>query len=151
MLIEVKVKVSREIDAKVKKLNETYVLDTDLFTQAEYAVTFMLEGDSKDKGGTVRDYEIQSMRISPIKEIDEQSQNDELPSFIATLRDTWTEDDGTVKHLKYKVLLWAENLTAANHRVHELAKEGYDMLVESIKQVDYEYINNYEQVIVAQQ
>ena len=144
MLIEVKVKVSRLIDAKVKKLTETYVLDTQFFTQAEYAVTQLLEKDLKEDGGTVEDYDIQSLKLSQIKEIDEPSFHPERNSFIATLRDSWTLDDGTVKHIKYKVLLWAEDLTKANQRVQDLAKEGYDMLIEGIKQVDYEYLDNSE-------
>ena len=55
--------------------------------------------------------------------------------------DIFHEDDGTEKVLKYKVLLWADNLTEANHNVQLLAHEGYDMQIEGIKQVDYEYMD----------
>lgn len=141
MLIEVKVKVSRVIDGKTRKRTETYVLNKEFFSQAEYDVTGLLNEDT-----TVEDFQIQSLKLSQIKEIDDQSINNSIPSFIATLIDIFHEDDGTEKKLKYKVLLWADNLTSANRRALELSHQGYDMLVEGIKQVDYEYLtrNNNE-------
>ena len=86
------------------------------------------------------------MRISPIKEVAEQFRSDSaINTYIATLKDIWLADDGTEKQLKYKVLLWAEDLTAANNNAHRLAREGYDMQIEGIKQVDYEYLTNQEE------
>ena len=141
MLIEVKVKVARVIDGKTRKRTETYVLNKEFFSQAEYDVAELLNGDT-----TIEDFQIQSLKLSQIKEIDDQSINNSIPSFIATLIDIFHEDDGTEKKLKYKVLLWADNLTSANRRALELSHQGYDMLVEGIKQVDYEYLtrNNNE-------
>ena len=139
MLIEVKVKVARVIDSKTRKRTETFLLDRELFTQAEYAV--MTELSQEMETGTVEGFEIQSLRISPIKEVAEQFRSDSaINTYIATLKDIWLADDGTEKQLKYKVLLWAEDLTAANSNAHRLAREGYDMQIEGIKQVDYEYL-----------
>lgn len=131
MLIEVKVKTKRTVDNKPKKKLEVYLVDKQFFSEAEYTVTALLTDNAEE-------FEIQSLRLSPIKEIANQFTGD-CP-FVATLKDIWTEDDGTEKYLRYKVLLWADNLTQANQRVQELAREGYDMLIEGIKQVDYEYI-----------
>ena len=135
MLIEVKVKVARVIDGKTRKRTETYVLNKEFFSQAEYDVAELLNGDT-----AIEDFQIQSLKLSQIKEIDDQSIDNSIPSFIATLIDIFHEDDGTEKKLKYKVLLWADNLTSANRRALELSHQGYDMLVEGIKQVDYEYL-----------
>jgi len=135
MLIEVKVKVARVIDGKTRKRTETYVMDKEFFSQAEYAVTELLNEDT-----TIEDFQIQNLKLSQIKEIDDQSINNSIPSFIATLIDIFLHDDGTEKKLKYKVLLWADNLTAANRRANELSHQGYDMQIEGIKQVDYEYL-----------
>ena len=135
MLIEVKVKVARVIDGKTRKRTETYVLNKEFFSQAEYDVAEPLNGDT-----AIEDFQIQSLKLSQIKEIDDQSIDNSIPSFIATLIDIFHEDDGTEKKLKYKVLLWADNLTSANRRALELSHQGYDMLVEGIKQVDYEYL-----------
>lgn len=148
MLIEVKVKVARVIDSKTRKRTETFLLEKELFSQAEYAVMTALSQEME--AGTVEGYEIQSLRISPIKEVAEQFRSDSaINTYIATLKDIWLADDGTEKQLKYKVLLWAEDLTAANSNAHRLAREGYDMQIEGIKQVDYEYLteqSNQEEV-----
>lgn len=132
MLIEVKTKVSMIVDNKPRKTTDTYLVEKEFFSEAEYTVTKLLSGE------TVQGFEIQSLRISPIRELATQFSGEH--SFIATLRDIWTDDKGNEKYLRYKVLLWADNLTQANQRVQELSKEGYDMLVEGIRQVDYIYV-----------
>lgn len=141
MLIEVKVKVVRVIDNKKKKCSETYITDKDFFTEAEYAVTSKLNDEMSD--GTVDSFEIQSLRLSPIKEIAEQYEGEY--SYIATLKDTFHDDNGNEKQLRYKVLLWANDLTSATAHTRELQHEGYDMLVEGLKEVNYTYLTNEEQ------
>ena len=138
MLIEVKVKVARIIDGKTRKRSETYVVDRELFSEAEYQVTAVLIQEQTD--GFVDNFEIQSLRISPIKEVVTQF-NGEF-TYIATLKDIWLADDGTEKSLKYKILLYANDTADATRNVLALARQGYDMQVEGIKQVDYEYLNN---------
>jgi hypothetical protein len=139
MLIEVKVKVARVIDGKTRKRTETYVVNNcELYSNAEYRVMSILIHEQEE--GTVESFEIQSLKLSQIKEIDDQSIDNSIPSFIATLIDIFHQDDSTEKKLRYKVLLWADNLTAANRRANELSHQGYDMQIEGIKQVDYEYL-----------
>ena len=143
MLVEVKAKVARIIDGKTRKKTETYIVpDCEIFSNAEYAVmTCLTDGQNE---GLVDDFEIQSMKISPIKEICTQWLNDytlnSYPTFIASLTDVFHADDGTEKTLRYKVLLWARDHSQALHRVQELSHQGYDMQIEGIKQVDYEYL-----------
>ena len=136
MLIEVKVKVARVIDSKTRKRTETYILDKEFFSEAEYIVISYLNTQIAE--GTVESFEIQSLKISQIKEV--ASQFDGEYSFIATLIDIWLDDDGTEKKLKYKVLLWADSPSQAMSNTLQLSKEGYDMQIEGIKQVDYEYL-----------
>jgi hypothetical protein len=143
MLIEVKVKVARVIDGKTRKRTETYIVpDCELFVSAEHTV--MLKLAEEQDVGLVGDFAIQVLRVSPIKEICTQWLEDYtqrgFPVFLATLKDTWLTDDGTEKSIKYKVLLWAMNHSQALQRVNELARQGYDMQIEGIKQVDYEYL-----------
>lgn len=144
MLIEVKVKVARVIDGKTRKRTETYLIDKEVFAEAELAV--MAQMSEELNSGIVDSYEIQSLRISPIKEICDQWLDDYTlsgyPTFIATLKDIFHADDGTEKILRYKVLLWAESHSQALSRVTALAREGYDMQIEGIKQVDYEYLTD---------
>lgn len=136
MLIEVKVKVARVIDNKTRKRTETYILDREFFSQAEYAITELL--NEEEQSGLIEDFYITSLRESGIKEIIDKFKGDF--SFLATLKDIWLEDDGTEKYLKYKVLLWADNPSQAMSNTLQLSKEGYDMQIEGIKQVDYEYL-----------
>ena len=100
MLIEVKVKVARIIDGKTRKRSETYLLDKELFAEAEYMVTSTLIQEQTD--GFVDNFEIQSLRVSPLKEVATQF-NGEF-TYIATLKDIWLADDGTEKILKYKTI-----------------------------------------------
>lgn len=137
MLIEVKVKVTRNIDNKTRKRTETYIVpDCELFVNAEHAVMHALA--EEEQSGLVSSSEILSLRQSPIKEVCTQFEGGF--SFIATLKDIFHDDDGNEKTLKYKVLLWANSLAEANQDVQLLVHEGYDMQVEGLKQVDYEYL-----------
>lgn len=140
MLIEVKAKVARIIDGKTRKRTETFLLDKELFAEAEYAVMTSLT--QEQEAGTVDSSEIVSLRQSPIKEICEDTMPGSAFSFIATLRDIFHDDDGNEKSLRYKVLLWANDLSQANQRAQQLAHQGYDMQIEGLKQVDYQYLQD---------
>jgi len=138
MLIEVKVKVARVIDGKTRKRTETLLLNRELFAEAEYDVMAKLAQEQTD--GSVEDFSIQSLRMSPLKEVANQFTGDS--TFIATLKDVWLADDGTEKSLKYKVLIWANDLSEAHINTQKLARQGYDMTIEGIIQVDYEYLDD---------
>lgn len=141
MLIEVKTKVTRIEGKKTKKETVTFILDKEFFSEAEYAVTKLL-GEEK-AGKSVSDYEIQSLRISPIKELATQYTGEN--TFVVTLTDVFTDDEGNEKPLKYKVLLWAKDLSEAWERTKELSEQGYDMHIEGIKEVPYEYLAEEEE------
>ncbi len=136
MLIEVKVKVTRIIDAKKRKKLETYILNKDFFSEAEYKVTEIL--NTQHDEGEVDSFEIQSLKLSTIKEIADQYEGQY--SFLATLKDIYHDDNGNEKSIRYKVLLWADDLTSATHNARELQRQGYDMQIEGLKEVDYTYI-----------
>ena len=143
MLVEVKVKTSRNVDNKVRKKTETFIVpDCELFVNAEHSVMSLLAEDQSS--GLLNSFEILSLKQSAIKEVCTQWLNDYVnegyPPFVATLKDIYLGDDGSEKPMRYKVLLWARNHEQALSRVNELARQGYDMRVESIKQVEYEYI-----------
>lgn len=143
MLVEVKAKVARIIDGKTRKRTETFIVpDCELFVNAEHQVMQSLI--EEQNAGLVDNFEVQSLRISPIKEVCTQWLEDYTMSgfspFIATLKDIFHDDNGNEKSLKYKVLLWANSHSQALQRVQELARQGYDMQIEGIKQVDVEYL-----------
>ena len=138
MLIEVKVKVKRIIDEKPKKRQETYLTNKDFFSEAEYQVVAILSEEQQSH--LVEEYEIVSLKQSSIKEIANQFTGE--TTFIASLKDVFTDDEGNEKALKYKVLLWANSLTEALENTNTLARQGYDMQVESLKEVGYVYLND---------
>ncbi len=140
MLIEVKARVAWIIDSKVKKKQETFILDKEFFAEAEYAVVSLLEGYVSE--GTVDSFEITGLKQSVVKEIITQYQGE--GTFIASLRDTFLQDDDTEKVLKYKVLLWANDITEAMSHTRELAQQGYDMQIDGLKEVSYTYLNSEE-------
>ena len=92
----------------------------------------------EQEDGYVDNFEIQSLRISPIKEVCTQF-NGEF-AYLATLTDIFHTDDGTEKVQKYKVFLWANGHTDAVRNIQTLVRQGYDMHIEGIKEVDYEYL-----------
>ena len=137
MLIEVKAKVAWIIDGKVKRKQETFILDKEVFAEAEYAVMSLLEGYRRE--GTVDNFEIQGLKLSIVKEVITQYQGE--CTFIASLRDVFLQDDGSEKVLRYKVLLWADNISDAMAHTRELASQGYDMQIDGLKEVNYTYLN----------
>lgn len=138
MLIEIKAKVAWKIDGKIKKKIETYIIDEEVFAQAEYAVMSHLEQYKSD--GEVEDFEITGLKLSIVKEIITQYEGNY--TFIATLRDTTLLDDGSEKIIKYKVLLWANNIAEAMAHTREIAQQGYDMQIDSLKEVNYTHLNS---------
>ena len=112
MLIEVKAKVAWIIDGKV--VND----------------------------GSADSFEIQGLKVSPIKEIVTQYSGDY--TFIVALRDVMLQDDGSEKTIKYKVLLWADSISEAMTHAREIVQQGYDMQIDSLKEVSYTYLNSEE-------
>lgn len=133
MLVEVKVRVNKRVGDKLKKTMQTFLLDSEFFANAEYKVTEILS-----KEGGVEQFEIQSLRLSPIKEIATQFLGEYM--FKATLKDIWTDDKGNEKYLRYQVILWSKDLLDATSNTQKLVKQGYDMQIESLKEVDYVYV-----------
>ena len=138
MLIEVKARVSWIIDDKIRKRQETYILDQEFFSGAEYAVTTVLMNHKNE--GEVEDYEITALKFAVVKEIITQYQGDN--SYIVTLRDIIHQDDGSEKQVKYKVLLWANNISEAMTHAREIAQQGYDMQIDGLKEVSYTYLTS---------
>lgn len=138
MLIEVKAKVAWKIDDKIKKKQETFILDKEVFAEAEYAVMTLLNSYINDS--TVESFEITGLKLSIVKEIITQYEGES--SFIATLRDIMLQDDGSEKQIKYKVLLWADNISEAMTHTREIAQQGYDMQIDGLKEVNYTYLED---------
>lgn len=139
MLTETKVKTKKEIDGKTIKGTATFLTDSETLVDALATVINHL--NVMKYSHLIEDADIISCKHSQIKEVATQFEGDK--SYIATLKDIWIDEvSGDEKAIRYKVLLYAANLTECNQRVQELSREGYDMKVESLTEVEMEYLLN---------
>lgn len=136
MLTEIKAKVHRIVDGKVKNFTESYLYDiTDLYSEAEYALAAHFHDDD-----LVDDYQIIYIKQSPIKELLNSQEDESQTTYIATLKALYHDDKGNEKTLRYKTLLWASSLVEANKIANNIVREGYDMKVEGIVEKEYTLI-----------
>jgi hypothetical protein len=138
MLTETRVKTRKEIDGKTIKGTANFLTDSETLVDALATVINHL--NVMQSSHLIEDADIISCKQSNIKEVATQFEGDK--SYVATLKDTWIDEVGDEKTMRYKVLLYAADLTECNHRVQQLSREGYDMKVESLTEVEMEYLLN---------
>lgn len=138
MLTETRVKIRKEIDGKSIKGTANFLTDSETLVDALATVINHL--NVMQSSHLIEDADIISCKQSSIKEVATQFEGDK--SYVATLKDTWIDEVGDEKTMRYKVLLYAADLTECNQRVQELSREGYDMKVESLTEVEMEYLLN---------
>lgn len=138
MLIETKAKTSKEVDGKRIRNTITFLTDSDTLVDALASVISHL--DVMHSSHLIDDADILSCKQSSIKEVATQFEGDK--SYIATLKDVWIDEIGDEKSMRYKVLLYAADLTECNQRVQQLSREGYNMSVESLTEVNMEYLES---------
>ena len=119
MLYEVK---ARYTDGG-KTVKVHYLLDAELFGQAELKVYEQL----KDKA----DVDVVSIKRSTIKEVIRV--DNDLDYYVATISDTYTDDKGNEKIIRYKQLLPAATIGEAQEAITDYLKQGYDMRLDAIK------------------
>lgn len=120
MLYEIKARYTADDDKSVKV---HYLLDAGLFAQAEVKVYEQL----KDKA----DVDVISIKRSTIKEVIKI--DNDLDYYVATISDTYTDDKGNEKIIRYKQLLPAATIGEAQEAINDYLKQGYDMRLDAIK------------------
>ena len=120
MLYEVKARYTAD-GGKTVKVH--YLLDAQLFAQAEAKVYEQL----KDKA----DVDVISIKRSTIKEVIKI--DNDLDYYVATISDTYTDDKGNEKIIRYKQLLPAASIGEAQEAINDYLKQGYDMRLDAIK------------------
>lgn len=120
MLYEVKARYTAD-GGKTVKVH--YLLDAELFAQAEAKVYEQL----KDKA----DVDIINIKRSTIKEVIKI--DNDLDYYVATISDTYTDDKGNEKIIRYKQLLPAASIGEAQEAINDYLKQGYDMRLDAIK------------------
>lgn len=137
MLIETKVKISKRVGDKIRKSTTGFLTDNENLVEALAVVINHL--NVLQTSHLIEDADIIACKLSSIKEVATQFEGEK--SYVATLKDLWVDEiSGEEKAIRYKVLLYANDLTQANVNVQQLSREGYDMQVESLTEMDIQYI-----------
>lgn len=119
MLYEVK---ARYTDGD-KTVKVHYLLDAECFWEAELNTLKQLEGK--------KDVDVVSIKRSTIKEVIKI--DNDLDYYVATVSDTYFDDKGNEKIIRYKQLLPAANIGEAQKAITEFLEQGYDMNLDAIK------------------
>lgn len=126
MFFEAKIKVEKILDSgEVKEVTEHFILDAELFGEAE---RIMFEEYPNHK------VDVFAIYRSKIREIINQKEDDK-PFFKATVIDIFTDDNGKEKETKYEILVCAESVADATAITTEYLKQGYDLRLDEIKRV----------------
>ena len=127
MLFEAKLKVEKTLDSgEVKEITEHYILDAELFAEAE---TIMFEQYPNQK------IDVFAVFRSKIREIINDKEDDK-PFYKATIIDIFTDENtGKEKETKYELLVCAESVAEATAITTEYLKQGYNLRLDEIKRI----------------
>lgn len=107
-------------DGTEKEVNERYITDCLTFAEAEQKGMEAYSADNTDG-------DVVAVKRSNVKEI--VNENEEKQHYFkATIVDTFTDDNGNEKELKYYVLIRADNLTEATAKANEYMRQGLEDL-----------------------
>lgn len=126
MFFEAKIKVEKTLDSgEVKEVTEHFILDAELFGEAE---KIMFEEYPNHK------VDVFAIYRSKIREILNDKEDDK-PFFKAIVIDIFTDDNGKEKETKYEVLVCADSVAEATAITTEYLKQGYDLRLDEVKRV----------------
>ena len=107
-------------DGTEKEVNERYITDCLTFAEAEQKGMEAYSADNTDG-------DVVAVKRSNVKEIVNENE-DKQHYFKATIVDTFIDDNGNEKELKYYVLIRADNLTEATAKANEYMRQGLEDL-----------------------
>lgn len=115
-----------------QKLSKFIVDKCELFAEAE------AKGLEEFAGNC----DVVAIKQSKIREfVNEPEETDEEHIYYATIIDTFVNDDGSEKEVKYQVAVYAESTTQCNKIVNEYMAQGLnDMRCVAIKQTKFECV-----------
>lgn len=127
MLFEAKLKVEKTLDSgEVKEVTEHYILDAELFAEAEKIMFEQYPNQKIDVFAVFR---------SKIREIINDKE-EEKPFYKATVIDIFTDENtGKEKETKYELLVCAESVAEATAITTEYLKQGYNLRLDEIKRI----------------
>lgn len=122
MFYEFKVKVVKDTPKGEKEVTEQYITDCELFSEAEAKGLGLYNGCC----------DVIAISRSAVREVVNPAVTDKT-YFRATIVDVFTNDDGTEKETKYKVLVAADTVAEATSLVNEYMRQGLqDMRLDGV-------------------
>lgn len=116
-----------------KTVKEQYLVDNrNLFAEVEDAMYVGFNG--------YKDLDIIAVKRSRIKEIINTRQSEDDLIWMAELQDTFVDDDGKEKYIKYKVVLYSKTFDTAKAFISEYIKQGYNLALVSLKLTKFEEV-----------
>lgn len=118
-------------NGNTKIVKERYLVeDAETFSEAESMLFKMGETSS------LSDFDVTALKRSKIKEIANRNRDTE-PMFIATLVDTFTDDNGNEKELTYDIAFFSTNIESAHDFIKQYSQQGYCMEMKALKQAKF--------------
>ena len=116
-----------------KTVKEQYLVDNrNLFAEVEDAMYVGFDGH--------KDLDVIAVKRSRIKEIINTRQSEDDLIWMAELQDTFVDDDGKEKYIKYKVVLYSKTFDTAKAFISEYIKQGYNLALVSLKLTKFEEV-----------
>lgn len=116
-----------------KTVKEQYLVDNrNLFAEVEDTMYVGFDG--------YKDLDVIAVKRSRIKEIINTRQSEDDLIWMAELQDTFVDDDGKEKYIKYKVVLYSKTFDTAKAFISEYIKQGYNLALVSLKLTKFEEV-----------
>lgn len=116
-----------------KTVKEQYLVDnSNLFAEVEDSMYVGFDG--------YKDLDVIAVKRSRIKEIINTRQSEDDLIWMAELQDTFVDDDGKEKYIKYKVVLYSKTFDTAKAFISEYIKQGYNLALVSLKLTKFEEV-----------
>ena len=116
-----------------KTVKEQYLVDNrNLFAEVEDSMYVGFDG--------YKDLDVIAVKRSRIKEIINTRQSEDDLIWMAELQDTFVDDDGKEKYIKYKVVLYSKTFDTAKAFISEYIKQGYNLALVSLKLTKFEEV-----------
>ena len=113
-----------------KQVKEKFIVDgCETFTEVEDKMFGQFGGYTA--------LDVTAIKRSRLSEIANQRTLDADKIFIADVCDTFTDDNGVEKEIKYSVALFAETIDGAHNFMREFLNQGYSMQLVSLKETKF--------------
>ena len=119
--------ISVDVEGYVKCIKERYIVDDkELFCEVENMLL--------TKFSELNEVDIPTIRRSKVREIANQRTTPNEHIWLATLSDTFIDDNGIEKETKYGIYIFANGIDEALERVLAYMEQGYDMHLVQLKE-----------------